>query len=317
MKIMVSACLTGDNCKYNGGNNRTEKVLKLMEGNEVIPVCPEQMGGLPIPRVPSEICDGLVKARDGRVIDREFREGAAKCLEIARREQPDLIVLQSRSPSCGVKQRYDGTFSGTLIEESGVTAQFLMENGFSVVDVGELLVTERLILRKWNESDAEDLYRYAKDPEVGPIAGWPAHQSIDESKDVIRNVFNGKEAYAICLKTDNKVIGAIELKLKGHTDLTEREDECELGYWLGKPFWGQGIMPEVAREILRHAFEDIGMQKVWCGYYDGNTKSKRVQEKCGFRYQWTTEGVDVPLMHEKRTGHVNLLTKEDWKSGNR
>ncbi len=317
MKIMVSACLTGDNCKYNGGNNRTEKVLKLMEGNEVIPVCPEQMGGLPIPRVPSEICDGLVKARDGRVIDREFREGAAKCLEIARREQPDLIVLQSRSPSCGVKQRYDGTFSGTLIEGSGVTAQLLMENGFSVVDVGELLVTERLILRKWNESDAEDLYRYAKDPEVGPIAGWPAHQSIDESKDVIRNVFNGKEAYAICLKTDNKVIGAIELKLKGHTDLTEREDECELGYWLGKPFWGQGIMPEAAREILRHAFEDIGMQKVWCGYYDGNTKSKRVQEKCGFRYQWTTEGVDVPLMHEKRTGHVNLLTKEDWKSGNR
>ncbi len=72
-------------------------------------------------------------------------------------------------------------------------------------------------------------------------------------------------------------------------------------------------MPEAAREIIRHGFEDIGMNKIWCGYYDGNEKSKRVQEKCGFRYQWTTPDVDVPLMHEKRIGHVNLLTKDDWE----
>lgn len=170
-----------------------------------------------------------------------------------------------------------------------------------------ILKTERLILRRWEESDAEDLYKYASNPGVGPIAGWPAHQSLDESRKVINNVFNSKEAYAICLKEDGKAIGAIELKLNGHTDMTERDDECELGYWLGKPFWGQGLMPEAAREILRHAFEDIGMSKVWCGYYEGNTKSKRVQEKVGFKYQWTTEGVDVPLMHEKRTGHVNSI----------
>ena len=71
-------------------------------------------------------------------------------------------------------------------------------------------------------------------------------------------------------------------------------------------------MPEAAREMLRHAFMDLSMQKVWCGYYDGNTKSKRVQEKCGFCYQWTAKDVDVPLMHEKRTGHVNLMTKDMW-----
>ena len=176
-----------------------------------------------------------------------------------------------------------------------------------------MLETERLILRRWEESDAESLYEYAKDPDVGPIAGWPPHQSIEESRDVIKNVLNGKEAYAICLKSDNKAIGAIELKLNGHTDMTERDDECELGYWLGKPFWGQGIMPEAAREILRHAFEDIGMTKVWCGYYEGNTKSKRVQEKVRFRYQWKSEGVDVPLMHEKRTGHVSSMTKDQWQ----
>ena len=174
------------------------------------------------------------------------------------------------------------------------------------------LETERLILRRWEESDAEDLYKYASDPDVGPIAGWTPHKSVDEGRDIIKTVFCGAEAYAVCLKSDNKAIGAIELKLNGHTDMTDRDDECELGYWLGKPFWGQGLMPEAAWEMLRHAFEDIGMNRVWCGYYDGNTKSKRVQEKVGFLYQWTTEGVEVPLMREKRTGHVNRMTKEEW-----
>ena len=176
-----------------------------------------------------------------------------------------------------------------------------------------MLKTERLILRRWEDSDAESLFEYAADPDVGPIAGWPPHQTIEESRDVIKNVFNGKEAYAICLKTDDRAIGAIELKLNGHTDLTDRDDECELGYWLGKPFWGQGIMPEAVKEILRHAFEKIGMTKVWAGYYEGNLKSKRVQEKSGFRYQWKSEGVDVPLMHEKRTGHVSSMTKDQWQ----
>ncbi len=138
MKIMISACLAGENCKYNGGNNRSEKVLRLMEGNEVITVCPEQMGGLPTPRVPAEICDGVVMTKDGRSVDREYRAGAEKCLEIALREQPDLIVLQSRSPSCGVKQRYDGSFSGKLVPGMGITAQLLKENGFSIVDAEEL-----------------------------------------------------------------------------------------------------------------------------------------------------------------------------------
>ena len=313
MKIMVSACLAGENCKYNGGNNRNDKVLNLIDGNESITVCPEQMGGLPTPRVPSEICNGIVTAKDGRIVDDAFRAGAAICLEIARNEKPDLIVLQSRSPSCGVKQRYDGSFSGTLINGAGVTAQLLIENGFRVMDVEDLLVTDRLFLRRWAESDAGALYSYAGNPDVGPIAGWPPHRSVDESLDVIRNVFNAAQAYAICLKTENKPIGAIELKLNGHTDMTDRDDECELGYWLGKPFWGRGIMPEAVREMIRHGFEDIGMNKIWCGYYDGNTRSKRVQEKCGFRYRWTTKDVDVPLMHEKRTGHVNCLTKEEWK----
>ena len=177
------------------------------------------------------------------------------------------------------------------------------------------LYTDRLILRKWEESDAESMYELCKDPDIGPIAGWPPHQSVEDSRNIIRNALNGAEAYAICLKGDNKAIGCIELKLYGGNmnDLAQNYDECELGYWLGKPYWGQGIMPEAGRELLRYAFEDVEFEKVWCGYYDGNNKSKRVQEKLGFKFQWTSEGVDVPLMHETRTGHVNLMTKEDWE----
>lgn len=175
-----------------------------------------------------------------------------------------------------------------------------------------ILKTERLILRPWVESDAESLYEYAKDPDIGPIAGWQVHTSVENSLEIIRTVFSAPEVYAVCLKEDNIAIGCIGLQLKGFTSLTNRDDECELGYWIGKPFWGNGYIPEAAREMLRHGFEDLGMTKIWCGYYDGNTKSKRVQEKCGFRYQWTTNNVDVPLMKEKRTGHVNCLTKEQW-----
>ncbi len=176
-----------------------------------------------------------------------------------------------------------------------------------------VLNTERLMLRKWTEADAESLFEYAKDPEVGPTAGWPPHKNKDESLSVIKNVFNGAECYAICEKGNNEAIGAIELKLNGSTDMTDRDDECELGYWLGKPFWGKGYIPEAAREIIRHAFEELGMTTIWCGYYEGNYKSKRVQEKLGFIYHHTCEEVDVPLMNEVRVGHTNYMTKEQWK----
>lgn len=112
-----------------------------------------------------------------------------------------------------------------------------------------MLETERLTLRAWTETDAESLYVYAKDPDIGPIAGWPAHRSKEESLNTIRHVLNGKECCAICERGSNNPIGSIELKLNGHTDMTDRDDECELGYWLGKPFWGRGYMPEAARRL--------------------------------------------------------------------
>jgi RimJ/RimL family protein N-acetyltransferase len=175
-----------------------------------------------------------------------------------------------------------------------------------------ILETKRLILRPWREADAESLFRYASDPDIGPPTGWPPHESVENSREIIKNVLSAPETYAVCLK-DGEAIGSVSLKLKGSTDMTDREDECELGYWIGKPFWGQGLIPEAARALLRHAFENLGMRAVWCGYYEGNEKSKRVQEKLGFVYQYTTVGLEVTLVNEIRTGHTNLMTRERWQ----
>ena len=138
MKIMVSACLLGENCKYNGGNNLSEKVMNYVKGYEVIPVCPEVLGGLSTPRLSSEIVNGVVTASDGRSVDMEFRKGAQMGLDLAKENEVDLVILQSRSPSCGVKQIYDGTFSGNKIAGQGIFAQLLIENGYKIIDVEDL-----------------------------------------------------------------------------------------------------------------------------------------------------------------------------------
>ena len=139
MKLMVSACLLGENCKYNGGNNRDPELLRLLAGHTVIPVCPEVLGGLPTPRIPAEIVNETVTNREGVNVDAAFREGAEKALELALREKPDLIILQSRSPSCGVKEIYDGTFSGTLAPGKGVFAELALGAGFRVMDAEDVL----------------------------------------------------------------------------------------------------------------------------------------------------------------------------------
>ena len=138
MKIAVSACLLGENCKYNGGNNYSEKVHEFIKGHEVIPVCPEVMGGLPTPRVPSEIVKGVVTNKEGIIVDKEFRQGAKIALEKVLEKGADLVILQSRSPSCGTKQIYDGTFSGTKIPGKGVFGQLLFDNDIKVIDVEDL-----------------------------------------------------------------------------------------------------------------------------------------------------------------------------------
>ena len=138
MKIAVSACLLGENCKYNGGNNYNEKVVEFVKGHDIIPICPEIMGGLPTPREPSEIVNGVVKHKDGSSVDTEFRKGAELALNKVITNGAEIVILQSRSPSCGVKYIYDGTFSGSLIPGQGVFAKLLKENNIRVLDVSDL-----------------------------------------------------------------------------------------------------------------------------------------------------------------------------------
>lgn len=136
MKILVSACLMGENCKYNGGNNYSEKLHEFINGHEVIMVCPEVMGGLPTPRLPSEIIgDGVVNS-GGIDVTNEFVNGAKKALEYS--SDVDMAILQSRSPSCGTNEIYDGTFSGKKIKGDGIFVRMLKEKGIKVVDIKDL-----------------------------------------------------------------------------------------------------------------------------------------------------------------------------------
>lgn len=138
MKIAVSACLLGENCKYNGGNNYSEKVSQFVEGHELILVCPEVLGGLPTPRESAEIVNGIVSHKGGTSVDAEFRRGAEMALKIVKDNQVDMVVLQSRSPSCGVNQIYDGSFTGKLIPGQGLFTALLKKNGIKVIDVEDL-----------------------------------------------------------------------------------------------------------------------------------------------------------------------------------
>ena len=138
MKILVSACLLGKNCKYNGGNNLNQGVLEFIEGHEVIGVCPEQLGGLSTPRLPAEIVDGVVTNKEGVSVDAQFRKGAQEALAVALENKVDLAILQSRSPSCGVKEIYDGSFSGKKIKGQGVFAKLLAKHDSKVLDAEDV-----------------------------------------------------------------------------------------------------------------------------------------------------------------------------------
>ena len=132
MKILVSACLLGEDCKYNGGNNKNEEVIKLGEKHTLIPICPECFAGLPVPRVPSEIKDGRVYSKEGKDLTEEFFDGAEKALYIAEETGCQLAVLKERSPSCGFGKIYDGSFSGRLINGNGIAAQLLYDHGNTI-----------------------------------------------------------------------------------------------------------------------------------------------------------------------------------------
>ena len=140
-KILVSACLLGENCKYNGGSNYHPGVAELVMDREVVTVCPEMLAGMGCPRTPIEIVDGVLMDRNGNDVDAAMRKGVEMAMEVVRKEPIECAVLQSRSPTCSVNQVYDGTFSGKLIAGSGIFAQALKDAGYIVVDAEDVLLT--------------------------------------------------------------------------------------------------------------------------------------------------------------------------------
>ena len=139
MKYLISGCLIGENCKYNGGNNLENIAKALFDKGLALSVCPEQLGGLSTPRIPAERIGDKVISENGIDVTKEYNKGAQKTLKVALENNIKIAILQARSPSCGSKQIYDGTFSGTLIDGEGKTAQLLKANGIKVITIDEYI----------------------------------------------------------------------------------------------------------------------------------------------------------------------------------
>lgn len=184
----------------------------------------------------------------------------------------------------------------------------------AVYDTVPCFITERLILRPWHMEDVEDLFKYAKDPDIGLSAGWKPHKDVEESMEVIENVFMKPGVYAIVYKETNEVIGSIGLHAgsKKSRGLGADENQAEIGYWLAKPYWGRGLIPEAAKELVEFGFLELGLNRIWIAYFDGNHKSKRVAEKLGFTYSHFAENVEVEALGETKKEHYMVLNREEF-----
>lgn len=174
------------------------------------------------------------------------------------------------------------------------------------------LETPRLLLRPWRETDAAHLYDIARDPRVGPIAGWPAHTSVEQSAEIIRTVFRHPEVYALELKENGRAIGCVGILIGKDSNFDIGDDEGEIAYWIGVPYLGQGLTPEAVREVMRYAFATLKLKALWCGYFANNSQSHAAQSKCGFRHHHTEENKYNKFLQDYRTEHISRITWQQW-----
>ncbi|MFV0516717.1 MAG: GNAT family N-acetyltransferase [Aminipila sp.] len=174
-----------------------------------------------------------------------------------------------------------------------------------------ILETERLLLRPFEMSDAEDVYAYAKNPNVGPTAGWKPHESLEESVDIIENLFLANDMWAIVFKETGHVIGTIGLEPdKRRPDIPSKE----LGYSLSEEFWGKGIMTEAAQAVIRYGFEDLGLEVLAICTSPTNNRSARVIEKCGFTYEGIQRRCYKIFDGSLRDSRCYSLLKDEWQA---
>ena len=354
MPLAVSACLLGEPCRYDGEARPCEAVRALREaGCELLPVCPEVLGGLAVPRLPSEIATAeravRVTASDGSDVTDAFLEGAAKTLEQVQEAGCKLAVLKAKSPSCGNGAVYDGAFTGALVPGYGLAARALREAGVRVVDEVQLqacleasearrpgqpaallaatsaecpvLETERLVLRPLVSEDIDDVFAYCSNPAVGPDAGWPPHRTREDARVFVEIIASAPHVFGIFEKRgegSGSNVGETgpcigSIGLIG--DPQRRNVDClMLGYALAQQAWGKGYMTEASNEVLRYGFEELGLLMATCTHYAFNERSRRVIEKSGFVHEGTIHGVEATPDGIMQDCESYYLTRERWTS---
>ncbi|WP_080797035.1 GNAT family N-acetyltransferase [Arabiibacter massiliensis] len=349
MKIAVSSCLLGEPCRYDGRSCPDEAVRSLRDvsGVELVPLCPEELGGLPTPRMPSEI---VTAERALRVVDAEgadvtdaYLAGAAKAVERAQERGCRLAVLKAKSPACGCGRIYDGAFSGTLVPGYGVAARALREAGVRTVDEVLLaaclrasearrpgqpvallaatsaecpaLETGRLVLRPLASGDIDDVFAYCSDPAIGPDAGWAPHRTREDSRMFVEVIAREPHVFGVFEKTGEGATGPCIGSIGLIADPQRRNVDClMLGYALARTAWGRGYMTEASREVVRYGFEELGLGMISCTHYSFNERSRRVIEKAGFVHEGTLHAAEAAPDGMLQDLETYYLTRERWVS---
>lgn len=375
LKIAISSCLLGEPCRYDGRScpSATAQSLRGLDGIELVPVCPEVLGGLPVPRPPSEIAAAervlRVTNAEGADVTPAYLAGAQSTLEAVQESGCKLAVLKAKSPACGNGLVYDGTFSGTLVPGYGAAARLLRAEGVRVIDEDQLaaalaisavrhpgalpalfaetsaaccvLETERLVLRAITLDDAEDVFAYCSDSDVGADAGWPMHRTLEDSRAFIEAVACEPHVFGVFEKLSAAEgagssgdtaegiaasVGAVSAPCTGPCigsvgligDPQRRNvDALMLGYSLAKPAWGRGYMTEASREVIRYGFEELALDLVSCTHYLFNDRSRRVIEKCGFEREGVIHGGESAPDGTMQDIALYYLTRVAWDAVSR
>lgn len=350
--VAVSACFLGRPCRYDGSARPCREVIALGKTCKLVPICPEIEGGLPTPRRPCEIDlskrDLFIGDADGADRTEAFLIGARKAFEVARKEECSLAILKAKSPSCGSGQVYDGTFSGTLAAGYGVAARLFRFEGVRVMDECLLkealaasealhpgaippilaassaecpvLETERLFLRPLTVHDAEDAFAYCSDPDVGSDAGWAPHRTMEDARVFVEQIASAPHVFGVFEKVKavegticatGPCIGSIGLV----PDPRRHNPDClVLGYALAKWAWGRGYATEAAREVMRYGFEELRIALMSCAHYSFSNRSRRVIEKCGFKYEGILHAAEAFPDGVVRDMCLYYLDAEEWRA---
>lgn len=310
-KFVVSACLSGQPCRYDGGSNACTEVIRLIEEGVAVPLCPEQLGGLPIPRSPCEMCNGMVISQDGHDCTAAFQLGAERALQLAQNAGCTMAILKARSPSCGANGIYDGTFTKQLVSGEGLWANILRQAGFLIFTDEDIacgkckachlpLATERLLLRQWRQEDKAPFAALNADPAV--MEHFPATLNRDESDAFADRVAaliakQGWGLWAVERKVDGAFIGFVGLH---YPEKLPFSPCIEVGWRLAREFWGHGYATEAARACLDFAFAVLQEESVVSFTAVSNARSQAVMRRLGMEQESFFEHPAVPVGHQIR-----------------